>query len=522
MGLYDELYGEPPATPSGGGLYQSLYGDTPSEPIKMGADSFADTIREEMKNKDWATRNIIGAGSALTSAWEGIKGLVGKSDQSQVTAAKAMAEEAPVGRIAGEVAMLAPTLVIPGAATARGAAAIGGVTGAALTPGDWKERATSGVLGAAGGALGSMLSSGAKARPAFEMSDAAKAMQKEGVALTPGQNIGGFTRRLEDRLTSAPFVGDIIEQSRVRGIQDFNKAALRRAEVPGVASAGGQVGHEGIAKVGEEISHGYDTLLANASIDVLDPKFISQMTQLRGMVKGLPAEEARQFDNIIAREIDNRIAPNGILSQGNLQDAFSQIKKEAASFGKSTDKYQRELGASLKQVSAEMMDLVGRTNPQIQTELKALNKAYANLVRIEKAAGTTGAEKGVFTPSQLHGAVRAKDDSLNKRAFARGKAMMQDLSSQGKELLPSSVPDSGTAGRLMGSLFNPLALPGITAGAVASIPLSILYSRPGQEVVNALINKGIRPTAEAIRQALAQNPALAGIAAGRLSELTGQ
>ena len=32
----------------------------------------------------------------------------------------------------------------------------------------------------------------------------------------------------------------------------------------------------------------------------------------------------------------------------------------------------------------------------------------------------------------------------------------------------------------------------------------------------------IRPTAEAIRQLLAQNPALAGITAGRLSELAGQ
>ena len=493
-----------------------------AKPLKIGADAFADTVREEMRNKDWATRNIIGAGSAVTSAWEGLKGLVGQSDPSQVAATRAMAQEAPVGRIAGEVAMLAPTLAIPGAATARGAAAIGGAAGAALTPGDIQERAIAGGLGAAGGAVGSLLSRGAKARPAFEESDAVKAMQREGVSITPGQNLGGFVRRLEDRLTSAPFVGDIIERSRIRGIEDFNKAALRRAEIPGVASAGGKVGHEGISNVGQEISHGYDTLLANASIDALDPTFVQQMTQLRGMVKGLPAEEARQFDNIISREIDNRIAPNGVLSQGNLQSAFSQIKKEAASFGKSTDKYQQDLGGALKQVSAEMMDLVGRTNPQIATEMQALNKAYANLVRIEKAGGTTGAEKGVFTPSQLHSAVRAKDDSLNKRAFARGKALMQDLSSQGKEVLPSSVPDSGTAGRLMGSIFNPLALPGMTTGAIASIPLSMLYSRSGQAAANFLVNKGIRPTAEAIRQALAQNPALAGVTAGRLSELAGQ
>ena len=124
-----------------------------------------------------------------------------------------------MGRIAGEVAMLAPTLAIPGAATARGAAAIGGVTGGVLTPGDLKERAIAAGLGAAGGAAGSYLSRGAAARGSFEPSDAVKAMEREGISLTPGENIGGIFRRFEDRLTSTPFVGDIIEKSRIRGIE---------------------------------------------------------------------------------------------------------------------------------------------------------------------------------------------------------------------------------------------------------------------------------------------------------------
>ncbi len=99
---------------------------------------------------------------------------------------------------------------------------------------------------------------------------------------------------------------------------------------------------------------------------------------------------------------------------------------------------------------------------------------------------------------------------------------MQDLSSQGKDVLLSKVPDSGTAGRLMGSLSNPWALAGLPISTAAALPMSILYSRAGQNAANYLINKGVRPTAETIRQALAQNPALAGMAAGRLSELAGQ
>lgn len=512
-GLYEDLYGQPQ------GLAERLYGA--QEPAKIGMDALGDTVRDEMRGRDWATRNIIGAGSAVTSAWEGLKGLVGQSDPAQVAATKAMSQEAPVGRIAGEVAMLAPTLAILGAATARGAAAIGGVTGSALTPGDWKERALAGGLGAAGGAAGTLLSRGAAGRASFEPSDAVKAMQKEGVSLTPGENIGGLVRRLEDRLTSTPFVGDIIENARIRGIQDFNKAALRRAEMPGV-SAGGEIGNEGLANIRQGLSQAYDDVLSRSSANALEPKFVQDLANLRSMVAGLPKQEADQFDRIIAREIDQRLAPNGVISGDNLKAAQGALRNEASSFATSNDAYQRQLGQALKQADAEFRALIQRSSPQNAADLEAINKAYANFKRVQSAASGVGAAEGVFTPAQLHRAVRAADKTKDKRAFSEGTALMQDLSAQGKDVLLSKVPDSGTAGRLMGSLSNPWALAGLPISTLASLPMSVLYSRSGQNAVNYLVNKGVRPTAEAIRQTIAKNPALLGAAGGRLSELAGQ
>jgi hypothetical protein len=490
-------------------------------PLKIGADAFGDTVRDEMRKKDWATRNIIGAGSAVTSAWEGLKGLVGQSNPSQVAATRAMATEAPVGRIAGEVAMLAPTLAIPGAATARGAAAIGGVTGGVLTPGALKERAIAAGLGAAGGAAGAYLSRGAGARGSFEPSDAVKAMEREGISLTPGENIGGIVRRFEDRLTSTPFVGDIIEKSRIRGIEDFNKAALRRAEIPGV-SAGGEIGQGGLANVRKGLSREYDDVLSRSSANALEPQFVQDLANLRGMVKELPEQEAAQFDKIISREIDKRLAPNGIISGKNLQDAEAALGQQAKMFATSTDAYQRQLGQALKEANQQFIDLIGRSSPANAAELATVRKGWANMKAIQRASSGAGTAEGVFTPSQLHQAIRANDFTKNKRAFSEGDALMQDLSSKGKDVLLSKVPDSGTAGRLMGSLSNPWALAGLPISTMASLPMSILYSRSGQNAANYLVNKGIRPTAEAIRQALAQNPALAGVTAGRLSELAGQ
>ena len=55
----------------------------------------------------------------------------------------------------------------------------------------------------------------------------------------------------------------------------------------------------------------------------------------------------------------------------------------------------------------------------------------------------------MFTPAQLAEGVRQMDKSVRKGAVARGNALMQDLSDAGVNVLPSKVPDSGTAGRLL-------------------------------------------------------------------------
>ena len=153
---------------------------------------------------------------------------------------------------------------------------------------------------------------------------------------------------------------------------------------------------------------------------------------------------------------------------------------------------------------------------EVRDQLRELNgRVRKTEIDVASAAATASA-------LVLSTAVRAADKTKDKRAFSEGTALMQDLSAQGKDVLLSKVPDSGTAGRLMGSLSNPWALAGLPISTLASLPMSVLYSRSGQNAVNYLVNTGVRPTAEAIRQTVAKNPALFGVAGGRLSELAGQ
>ena len=60
----------------------------------------------------------------------------------------------------------------------------------------------------------------------------AAVLAKEGIRLTPGAECGGWLKALEDKATSIPFVGDIIQGARKKGIEDFNRAALERATFP--------------------------------------------------------------------------------------------------------------------------------------------------------------------------------------------------------------------------------------------------------------------------------------------------
>jgi len=115
--------------------------------------------------------------------------------------------------------------------------------------------------------------------------------------------------------------------------------------------------------------------------------------------------------------------------------------------------------------------------------------------RVADAAGQNeaGKREGVFTASQIAAALRRGDNSTGKLDFSKGLAPMQDLAQAGQQVLPSTVPDSGTAlrgllelaagGAVTHTLAPEAAIPAL--GAVGAG--TALYSRTGQKLANALL-----------------------------------
>ena len=301
--------------------------------------------------------------------------------------------------------MLAPTALIPGANTVTGAATIGAVSNALITPGDLKERTKAAAMGGIGGAAGAKASQlFSKAAPAA-VSPNVRTLTDEGIVLTPGQNAGGVIKAMEDKATSIPIVGDVINAARKRGLTEFNAAAIERAKLPGMQVDG--VGTGAVQDLRQGLGQAYDDVLSRSSANALETDFVNKMASLRSMVSSLPAKEQKAFDAIIEREIGGRMAPNGMVNAENLQAVKSGLGTEAQNFATSTDAYQRQLGQALKQADQEFRDLVTRANPQNATELAAIDKAYANFKRIQRAAAGVGTEDGVFTPAQLLSAAKA-------------------------------------------------------------------------------------------------------------------
>lgn len=359
-------------------------------------------------------------------------------------------------RLVGNIGVTAPLAPAGGtggvlARTAQ-AAPVGAAFAAGSQPvfnGDfWSEKGKQAALGAAtAGAAVPILEGAARIiRP--QTSDAVKLLMQEGVTPTPGQILGGAAKKIEDKLTSLPIVGDAIASAQRSGIDDFNRALYARAVNPVGGEVPREVGRESVQAVKGTLGKAYDDLLSKMGF-VADDVFVSEMASLRNMVSGLPRRESREFDNIISREVTNRLTSSGRGDGQSLKEIESALGKKAKQFLGSQDAYQKQLGEALEAAKQAFRGGIERSNPEFAGELANANAGYAYYARLRDAASRQGATDGVVTPAQFAAAVRAGDKTVGKGGYATGNAFGQDLSDAAKAVLSQSYPDSGTAGRAM-------------------------------------------------------------------------
>jgi hypothetical protein len=406
------------------------------------------------------------------------------------------------------------------------AAIVGSATGVLTPSNKSQEQAMQDIpqklgVGALGGVGGTAIGQGIGNVVSPRISEAVKKLVGEGVNVTPGQALGGMFKTIEDKATSLPIIGDAINYARQKGIEEFNKATYKKA----LESIGGKTpestGREGIAAVKGQIDNAYDQLLPKLSFNP-DKILYDSLKNLDKTVQGLSKEDANTVAINVANLIQNRLPKQGGSSgiDGNtfkmIETDLSQLASDyAGAIGS-----QATIGRAYKQALADLRVALGRNNPDYAQELANINTAFAHYARLRKAGSMANTQE-TFTPSQLANAVKQADQSAGKGATATGKALMQDLSDAGVQVLPSKTPDSGTAGRMIlnslaGGVAGGAALSNPTAAALAST-LMIPYLPGGRQLTTAMLAK--RPEiaqklADAIRKS---SPYLAAPAAQNLT-----
>lgn len=380
--------------------------------------------------------------------------------------------------------------------------AVMGATSNPVTEGDfWSEKRKQAGLGALTGGVLSAGSSLASKLISPDVRPNVKKLLDEGVTPTPGQILGGWWQATEDKLTSVPLLGDAIQSSRGKGLDEFNRAAYARALKP-IGAETKQVGREAITEVKGDLGKAYDNILPFLTFKA-DNQFAADFNKIRGMASSMPETQANQFEKILREKVISRLSNNGSMDGEAFKGVESELGRIAKGYKADPSFDNRQLGDAIGEMQSSLRDVLVRSNPQYASALKQVNEGYANYARIRDAASRQGSAEGKFTPSQLAAAVRAQDKSVGKSNYAQGKALMQDLSDAGKDVLAPKYPDSGSAGRLLmgaGTAGAGMLNPYLGAGIAGS---TLPYLPGGRQAIAALLARRpdlAKPVASSIQR----------------------
>ena len=419
---------------------------------------------------------------------------------------------APLGAL--KYAAKAPSIL----RSAMTSAGYGGLQGAGKST-DTENLAGDVITGTTLGGVGGAALGTVGAAIAPQLQKGARELQQAGVPMTLGSAFGGQVQAVEQAAESLPIVGQLIKGARQEQFEAFNKAAFNRALKaidPKLTVPKDLPLREAADFTYQQISNKYGQIYPNTQLS-LNKTLDRQLTGLENKYSTATLGEAgtqqfqAQLNNIKSR------------FEGGKPISGAQVKALKEDLRKITDAYkgasgsEKLLGDAFNDLESSIMMSFRNQNPKYAKDLKSADTAYATYKKVENAAASTKGAEGVFTPAQLETAVKQG----NKAQYARGNALLQDLSNSGYDVLGNKVPDSGTAGRL--------GIAGILTGGAgflnpkAIIPTAIasgLYTPAGMKYAMPLLTAprpdivqqyapSVRATAPYLTQAV--NPLFRGL-----------
>ena len=392
----------------------------------------------------------------------------------------------------GAVGMSVPAMLAPGSGTVLGAAAYGGMLGAASPVGTGDSVVNNTLTGVAGGGLTSLGGKALKSTLQPNLPQGAQNLIDSGVTLTPGQRLGGGFKRMEDAMTSIPGTGDAIRNAQRRSFADFNASVANRALAPIKAKLPpGLDGRAAVEYTEKALGNAYEGALRGIKSVKADTQLLNELSSLRQMVQSGPMPDAvkQQFDSVLVAQIQGKLQGQAAMTSQTFKQVESEVGRLASRYGADASTDKQLLGDALQETQAALRRWLERAaGPQYAADIKAANAGWSEFKRMQRASSFLGAEDGVFSPGNYLNAVKALDRSKDKGVFARGSALGQNFAQDAVRVMGPKVPDSGTALRTI--MQNPLQN-ALVAGATS--PAAGMYASPQIQRALQVLMTGRRP-----------------------------
>lgn len=354
-----------------------------------------------------------------------------------------------------------------------------------------------------------------------------------GVTVTHGQRMGGAANALEQKLTSLPLVGDVIKRARGRATEQYNVADMNEAlqSAGGRAVPQGMVGQDALRHTYQELQQRYSDTLSHMHGD-LDKGVPSnlpavpgqptppstgslrqRLTSLRGLAQNIADETVRnRVNDTIDKQVLGRFAQSGKATGETIQKIMETVRKEEEALRRSSStggNAYTEGADALKQVRAEIDDMLVRQNPRLAEQYKNVRKGFAQFGDASRASKKGVKTEGVYTPAQKLQTIRAREDRKGRQhTFSTGTAAGQQRATAAERVLGNTVPDSGTTGRALatGALMEGGGLGALLAGhpglAALSAASPAIYSQWLLDAINRARVAGRSPLGTAAATAL--------------------
>lgn len=410
-------------------------------------------------------KTAAGMGKAFTDLGRGAGQLVGLTSRGDVEESRRL--DAPlmkttagtVGNIAGNVAALAPTALIPGANTLVGAGVIGAGSGLLQPSVSTGETLTNVALGGAGGAAGQAIANriGQAARTAGGQitqgqRQAAQGGQTLGMRLTPGKASGSAAlQKLEAAAESNPLTSGGFD-----AIKRGNQNVLNRAAAQSIGENAAELSTPVLARAEQRIGNVFNQVADNTPVP-LDPAVNARLNTILQDSEGMLMGNANLAQNGLWTRLDDFVNNQGGATREQLRRLSSNMGK-AARNNMTAQNGDRALGQALFDAQEVVEDAIQGTLSQAEQQAYATARdQYRNLMALTAKTNVVNPSSGNVSGRSLANTLMQKD----RGGFTMGRnASDMYNAARFTQAFPDIVGNSGTATRSMGAADYVTGLPG--------------------------------------------------------------